>query len=92
MPAVLKPCPICGRDPVIERCEPWPKEAGPQPWHVGCYRNGVFEHYIGVNGDSRDDAIAEWDREVSRSVVRVPVGPPRQEGRAVQGDRSRQDE
>ena len=27
----LPPCPHCGRQPTIERCEPWPVDAGPQP-------------------------------------------------------------
>lgn len=86
----MKPCPHCGADPVIEMCEPWPAGLGRPPWHVGCYRGGAHEHYIGANGDTRDSAIAEWDREVAK--VRVPMGPLRQEGRDVRRHRSRETE
>ena len=91
MAAVLKPCPYCGRDPVIETCGPWPKDAGPAPWHVGCYAGGNDEHYIGANGDTRADAIAAWDREVATDL-RLPLGSLRQEGRPVCGIGSRDDE
>ncbi len=85
---ILKPCPQCGRDPVIERCEPWQKDMGPQPWHVGCYQGGSDEHYVGADGDTRDEAVANWDKAAS-AALRVSVGPPRQEGRDVRRHRTR---
>lgn len=63
---MLTPCPYCGRQPTIDICEPWPKSDGPQPWYVGCYRGGAREHFIGINGDTKEDAIAAWEREVAK--------------------------
>lgn len=62
------PCPICGRLPQVERCEPWARKYGPAPWYAGCYREGSNEHYIGGNGDTRASAIAEWERQVRLSL------------------------
>lgn len=89
--AVLKPCPHCGRDPIIETCEPWPKGLGPQPWHVGCYQGGNDEHYIGADGDTRAEAIANWDREVAATLC-LPMVSLRQEGRDVRGHGAGHDE
>lgn len=60
----MSPCPYCNRQPQVEKCEPWPRDAGPQPWYVGCYQGGDREHFIGSNGDTREDAISNWEREV----------------------------
>lgn len=60
------PCPYCGRQPDIEPCEPWPRSAGPQPWYAGCYQAGEREHFVGCNGDSKADAIKNWEREVAK--------------------------
>lgn len=57
------PCPKCGADPSVEECAPWPKEYGRAPWYVGCYRGGSNEHFVGVNGDTRREAIENWNRE-----------------------------
>lgn len=57
------PCPHCGRQPEVERCEPWPRDLGPAPWYVGCYQSGDAEHFVGVNGDDKRDALAQWERE-----------------------------
>lgn len=57
-------CPYCKRPPKVERCEPWPASSGPQPWYVGCYQPGNAEHFIGANGDTREDALRNWEREV----------------------------
>lgn len=54
------PCPHCGQRPQVERCEPWPWEQGPAPWYVGCYRGGRDEHFFGVNGDTKADALRLW--------------------------------
>lgn len=56
-----KPCPVCGRQPTIEVCAPWPKDMGPPPWYVGCYDPGRNEHFRGVNGDTRADAVKQWN-------------------------------
>jgi len=58
------PCPYCGRQPDVDKCEPWPKDAGPQPWYAHCYVSGSREHFIGVNGDTRADALKNWEIEV----------------------------
>lgn len=57
-----KPCPVCGGKPDVERCAPWPKDHGPAPWYVGCYRAGAHEHHRGVNGGTKADAIAKWNQ------------------------------
>lgn len=62
----LPPCPVCGSAPEVERVEPWPRSLGPAPWYVGCYRGGKSEHFIGVNGDTKAEAMGEWWREVER--------------------------
>ena len=72
MPAILQPCPICGRDPLIERCEPWPDGLGPAPWYVGCYQGGDEEHCVAVNGDDRADAIRLWDEAVEKQKEMTP--------------------
>lgn len=61
----MTPCPHCGRQPTVERVAPWPGGIGPAPWHVGCYRSGNNEHYVGDNGDTKLDAIAAWERAVA---------------------------
>ena len=60
------PCPHCGRQPKIETCEPWPRNAGSVPWYVGCYFSGTPEHFIGVNGDTKAEALEEWERETAK--------------------------
>lgn len=64
----LPPCPHCGRQPVIELCEPWSKKDGPQPWYAGCYLGGgpEREHFVGANGATRKAAEAAWCREVKK--------------------------
>lgn len=58
------PCPHCGRQPEIERCESWPRDIGPAPWYVGCYQSGEREHFVGGNGVTKDAALAQWERLV----------------------------
>lgn len=65
------PCPYCGDQPDIGRCEPWPKDAGPQPWYVSCYKSGEHEHHVGENGYTREEAIENWELEVPRHRVRA---------------------
>ena len=62
-PEILS-CPICGSQPDIGRCEPWPRDAGPQPFYATCYQSGDNEHCIGVNGDTRLDTIRNWNATV----------------------------
>ena len=56
----LPTCPVCGRMPEIERCEPWPKKFGSAPWYVGCYRQTPREHFIGGNADTLDGVNLVW--------------------------------
>lgn len=60
------PCPVCGRPPVVERCEPLPR-GEPPIWSVACYATVDREgsHFVGENGDSRQDAIAKWNAAAS---------------------------
>lgn len=62
------PCPRCGAKPDIEKCWPWPHGCGPAPWYVGCYSGGNDEHFVGVNGDTRKEALANWEIEVKGST------------------------
>lgn len=56
-----KPCPVCGRKPEVDMCAPWPKDMGSAPWYVGCYDPGHKEHFRGVNGSTKADAIKQWN-------------------------------
>ena len=71
---LLPPCPVCGGDPMVEQCEPWPRECGPAPWYVGCYKGGGDEHFVGVNGDTRDEAMRLWRIEVADRLA-PPIRP-----------------
>lgn len=64
--ADLPPCPKCGERPKAERVDPWPKGHGPAPWHIGCYKGGNGEHYVGGNGDTFQDAMAAWCADVAK--------------------------
>lgn len=59
-------CPVCGRRPYIERCEPWPRQHGPAPWAIGCYSTHPEEHFVGINGDTQLDAINLWNSEAEK--------------------------
>jgi hypothetical protein len=63
---MLDPCPVCGGEPHVDQVEPWPANMGPAPWSVGCYRLIPTEHFVGVNGDNRLDAIRNWSAEVEK--------------------------
>lgn len=63
------PCPFCGRQPQVERCEPWNKSDGPQPWYAGCYTTAPVEHFVGGNGGTKAEAVEEWERQCK---VRAP--------------------
>lgn len=65
----LKACPVCNRQPDVGMCEPWPKSAGTQPWHAGCYGTKPVEHYIGGNGDTRKEAVAVWEAERNKYIA-----------------------
>lgn len=60
----MSPCPYCNSPPDVGPCTGWPRNMGKPPWHVGCYRSGDREHYIGVNGDTKAEALENWEREV----------------------------
>lgn len=62
-------CPVCGRRPIVGACEPWPRNAGPQPWYAVCYYESWDEdkpgHCIGVNGFSQRELMNLWNAEVN---------------------------
>lgn len=60
------PCPICGRQPDVSRCEPWSKTDGPAPWYAGCYQASGPEHFVGGNGDTKADAERVWNDEAKK--------------------------
>lgn len=57
----VKPCPVCGKQPDVDRCHPGPG------WYANCYGLRPYEHNIGGNGETRDEAIAEYNAEVALS-------------------------
>lgn len=59
-------CPVCGRAPYVEECEPWPTDHGRAPWAVGCYHTLPIEHFVGVNGDTKAEALSAWAAEVAK--------------------------
>lgn len=59
-------CPVCGGSPYVEECGPWNRKNGPAPWAIGCYSIYPIEHFVGMNGIDRADAIRRWNSEVSK--------------------------
>lgn len=59
-------CPVCGAQPYVEQCDPWPRWHGRAPWAVGCYSLHPIEHFVGVNGDNQLDAIRLWNSEAEK--------------------------
>jgi len=51
-------------------------------WHAGCYSLRPDEHYIGVNADSRLDAVRQWNAEVAK-IEAGDFETPRDAGPAV---------
>lgn len=70
------PCPICGRQPTVEECGPWPRHLGPAPWVVYCYQSDNREHYVGGDGDTEADAMASWEAEARRRTVKRSLTLP----------------
>lgn len=62
-------CPVCGSRPSIEECGPRPRGCPPLGWRAGCYSVIPEEHYIGVNADTRLDAVRQWNQEVAKIEV-----------------------
>jgi hypothetical protein len=62
---------VCGNTPTPVKVEPWGKADGPQPWHCGCYSLAPTEHYVGANGDDRNDVVANYNREVDAAGRRA---------------------
>ena len=54
----VDPCPVCSGQPDVEECS-----IPGTGWAVGCYKMIPFEHFVGVNGDSRLDAVRAWNVE-----------------------------
>lgn len=71
MPHALTPCPVCGRQPEVSPCEPWPSGCGPKPWYAGCYQPSSPEHFVGGTGATRSEAIAAWQRSVAKHAKQV---------------------
>ena len=65
----MTPCPYCKRQPTVDECEPWPKNLGPPAWYAGCYQPGEREHCVAVNGDTKADAIAQWEKTVAEMAA-----------------------
>lgn len=64
--AIVSACPVCGREPYVEEC--WHNG----PWAVGCYNINPTEHFVGVNGDNRSDAIRAWNIETRTVAATMP--------------------
>lgn len=74
-------CPVCGRRPTIDRCEPWPADEGPAPFYAVCYGLEPVEHCTGANGDTRGETIRAWNAECAAApegirVTRMPFDQP----------------
>jgi len=63
---LIQPCPVCGRQPDVDECCGFPKDAGPRAWYANCYRTTPREHCVGVTGDSRLDVVRRWNVEVAK--------------------------
>lgn len=64
---LIEPCPHCGRQPDIDECGPPPAGwRGKLGWYAGCYQPGNDEHFVGVNGDTRVEAVRLWNVEARR--------------------------
>lgn len=62
------PCSVCGSQPDIGKCEPWPRDYGPQPWYAICYREDP-SHCVGDNGASQREAMENWNRTASSHAL-----------------------
>lgn len=71
MPQPLIPCPVCGRQPEVAPCEPWPTGEGPRPWYAGCYQASGPEHFVGGTGATKHEALAEWQRVAAERSKQV---------------------
>jgi hypothetical protein len=71
----ILPCPVCGRSPDVDRCGPAPKSMD-LGWHAGCYGLQPYEHYVGVNRDTRSLVIAAWNAVAAQAVPKLSIGGP----------------
>jgi len=55
----------------MDKCAPWPRDAGPQPWYACCYQREPSEHFVGVNGDTRRETMELWNLKVEQIQNRV---------------------
>lgn len=65
LPEALR-CPICGDRPDVGECGPATKETGPLGWYAGCYKPSGPEHCVMANGDTRSQAIINYNAEVAK--------------------------
>jgi hypothetical protein len=63
----IQACPICGKQPDIGRCQPWPEDRGLglAPWFVECASD-----QFAVNGDDEQEARDNWALRVSEFAGR----------------------
>lgn len=64
---MISKCPVCSSDPYVEQVESWPGRLGAAPWAVGCYKMIPTEHFVGVNGDTKEQALSNWEYEVKKA-------------------------
>ena len=66
LPAIA-PCPICGGEPDIDECGPLPRGAPHLGWYAACYRMTPEEHFVGVNADTRLEAVRLWNDQAANT-------------------------
>ena len=67
-------CPVCGRKPDIDVVTGWPRDRkafGKPPWYADCFAFGNDEHCVGASGDTKQEAIRNWNAQVSRLRAEV---------------------
>lgn len=66
MVSAFNPCPICGRQPDVDRCGPTPRGVGGLGWYASCFGYEPYEHHVGVNFDLNQRGADVWNYEVAR--------------------------
>jgi hypothetical protein len=64
----ILPCPICGRAPLVDECE-----IPGTGWHAGCYGLYPYEHYLGVNRDTKELVVTAWNYLARTTVPLKPA-------------------
>ncbi len=58
----VAPCPVCGKHPDIDECDPLMKAEPPLGWYANCFSYEPYEHSVGVSADTRRQAVKEWNK------------------------------